>query len=189
MAGESENRKGRGQLTGESGYRWFDQVTEDGWEHDVWLMARRMALLYHYLTQAIVERLGDEEGKELVEDAVWKYGQHCGSAVREAVLARGMEPTPQNFAAVADLPSRGWRSGPCRAADGREFKGTTLCPLAKTWQAVGTGRELARLYCRVDQAKFAAYYGGEYVCVHAHNVLDGDSCCEIVVRPNLERKA
>jgi len=175
-------------LTGEPGYGWFDQTPEDGWEHDVWLMARRMALLYHYLTAEIVERLGAEEGKQLVKDAVWKYGQHCGSAVREAVVARGLEPTPENFSRIPDLPSRGWRSGPCRAAGGREFRGTTLCPLAKTWQALGTDRELARLYCWVDQAKIDAYCGEEYVCVHNHNVLDGDSCCEIVVQHKSEQK-
>jgi hypothetical protein len=63
-----------------------------------------------------------------------------------------------------------------------------LCPLAKTWQALGTERELARLYCWVDQAKIDAYCGQEYECVHLHNVLDGDSCCEVVVRPKLEKE-
>jgi len=161
----------------------WGELAQDEREHDVWLMARRMALLYHYLTRAIVDKLGEEEGKELVREAVWQYGVHCGEAVRARVLAAGLEPTLENFRAMSDLPGRGWRSGPVRVRDGRELHGTTLCPLARTWEELGEGLDLARLYCLVDQAKIAGYNGDAYECVHAHHVLDGDGFCEIVFRP------
>jgi len=146
----------------------FGEIAKDAWEFDVWLMARRMALLYHYMASAIVERLGEEEGRKLVKDAVWKYGTHCGKAVREAVLAKGLPLTRENFRAVPDLPSRGWRRA--------------LCPLAKTWKELGPDTSLHRLYCFVDQSKIEAYNGEELECIHAHNVLDGDDYCEVVVR-------
>jgi len=165
------------------GLRLFGEQAADAWEHDVWLMARRAALLYHYFAKAIVERLGADEGARLIRQAVWAYGEHCGGAVREGVLARGLPLTPENFRKVPDLPSRGWRSEEAVLPDGRRQSRTVLCPLARTWREIGTSPALARLYCFVDQAKIAAYNGDELECVHAHNVLDGDEFCEIVNRP------
>jgi hypothetical protein len=155
----------------------------DRHEHDVWLMARRAALLYHYLAAAIVDRLGQDEGKELIKQAVWAYGEHCGRAVREGVLAQGLPLTPDNYRAVPDLPSRGWRAQTVTLADGREEHRNVFCPLARTWREAGTDQALARLYCFVDQAKTSGYNGKELECIHAHNVLDGDAYCEIVTRP------
>lgn len=161
----------------------FLETPGDDWERDVWLMARRTALLYHYLAAAIVERLGPEEGRELVKQAVWQYGLHCGRAVRDLVLARGLPLTAANFAAASDLPSRGWRHKTIEAPDGRKKNVAVLCPLARTWRDAGTDPELARLYCFVDQSKIEGYNGREYECIHAQNVLDGDAYCEIVIRP------
>lgn len=161
----------------------FGEEAKDAHEFDVWLMARRMALLYHYLAGAIVDRLGPEEGYALVKDAVWKYGEHCGGTVREKVVAKGLPLTAENFRTVPDLPSRGWRSAVVVAGDGDKEHRATLCPLARTWMEIGTPAALARLYCFVDQSKIAGYNDADLECVHEHNVLDGDGYCEIVIRP------
>lgn len=166
----------------------FGETAQDKWEHDVWLMARRMALLYHYMASAIVERLGPDEGYELVKDAVWQYGMHCGRAVREALAARGLPPTLENFRKIPDLPSRGWRAGATTGADGQPIRGASLCPLARTWMELGGDLSLARLYCFVDQSKMAGFNDEAYECVHAHNVLDGDQFCEVIFRPRSSPK-
>ncbi len=167
----------------------FGETAADDWEFDVWLMARRMALLYHYMAEAIVKRLGEEEGRKLVKDAVWQYGRHCGKAVRDVVLKKGLEPTLENFRTVPDLPSRGWRSGTVTTSEGKEKRAGVLCPLARTWKELGEDTSLARLYCFVDQSKIEGYNGCAYECVHAHNVLDGDDYCEVIFRPkNVEKE-
>ncbi len=155
-------------------------VPEDKWEHDVWLMGRRMALLYYFMSKKIIERLGEEEGKALIKDAVWQYGSYCGQQVARAVQAMGLELTPENFGKAPDLPSRGWRSKNATLPDGKEQHQTTLCPLAVTWQELGF-EDIGRIYCYVDQSK-AEGYNPEIECVHLHNVLDGDAFCEIVMR-------
>ena len=41
---------------------------------------------------------------------------------------------------------------------------------------------LDRIYCFVDQSKTEGYNGCDLECIHAHNVLDGDGFCEVVMR-------
>jgi len=152
----------------------------DQWENDVWLMAKRMALLYMEMAKAIIERLGPDEGKKLIKEAVWKYGEICGRNVREKVLAKGLPLTAQNFSLVPDLPSKGWRGTESKDAEGKGEHRVTFCPLAVVWKENGV-EQLGRLYCYVDQAKFHAY-NPELECVHVKNVLDGDRYCVIDVR-------
>lgn len=178
-----ELRKGCDSVERKPERELFGEEPVDDWEFDVWLMARRAALLYHFMASAIVRRLGEEEGMELVREAVWEYGRHCGRVVREALEERGLPATAENFSRIPDLPSRGWRRDAVTLPDGKEQDRITLCPLARTWAELGEDTALARLYCFVDQAKIDGYSCGELECVHAHNVLDGDDFCEIVFRP------
>jgi hypothetical protein len=167
----------------------FGETAQDAHEFDVWLMARRAAMLYHYLAQAIVARLGPEEGHKVVKDAVWQYGEHCGRAVREQVEGRGDPLTAANFRTVPDLPSRGWRSEVVDLPDGTKQHRTVLCPLARTWRDIGTDPRLARLYCWVDQSKIHGYNADDLLCYHRHNVLDGDGFCEIIIEPRRDEEA
>jgi len=163
----------------------FGEVATDGWEHDVWLMARRLSLLYHYLATAIVERLGDEEGRALVKTAVWNYGTHIGNVQKEAAIGMGLPLTKENFRRVPDLPSRGWRHRDVTLTNGKNQRQTYLCPIARAFKDISTDPNLTslhRLYCFVDQSKVDAYNGCDLECVHEHNVLSGDDFCEVVTR-------
>jgi hypothetical protein len=158
-------------------------ITTGECAQEVQLMARRTALLHYYFSKAIVDKLGAEEGKKLVEEAIWAYGQHCGRAVREGVEEMGLPITDENFDQVRDLPRVGWETGTITLENGEERPIVTHCPLAATFQALGPqGVELGRLYCHVDQAKYHAC-DPEKEFVHARNVLDGDPYCEFVIRP------
>ncbi len=151
--------------------------SNDPWEQDVWLMARRMALLYYFMATAIVDRLGEDEGKKLIEDSVLAYGEACGRTVRDGVLSQGLSLDLGNYGKVPDLPSKGWLGKKAATPDGQTTHVTTFCPLAATWKELGAER-LGRLYCLVDVAKFRAYRP-DLCATHAKNMLDGDSCCMI----------
>jgi len=150
--------------------------SDDLHEQDVWLMARRMALLYYHMATAIIDRLGEEEGKRLIEKAILDYGNACGQRVREGVLEQGLAPVLENYGKVPDLPSKGWRAEKV-VIDGEETRATTFCPLAATWKELGA-EKLGRLYCLVDVAKYGAY-SKDLEAVHDKNVLDGDPVCVI----------
>lgn len=142
---------------------------------DVQLLARRMALMYHFFAQVLLEELGEEKAECLLKKAIWKYGEYCGKCVRDEVEKRGELLSEANFSSVPDLPASGWETS---KSDGSNLK-ITYCPLADVWQEMKT--PLARLYCFVDQAKYQGY-NPDLTCSHAKNVLDGDPFCEIVVR-------
>ena len=158
-------------------------VTVEECAKEVNLMARRAALLHYYFSLTLVEELGEEEGKRLIAKAIWAYGEHCGSAVREGVKAMGLPLTDENYGKVRDLPKYGWESDSVTLPDGEVRPVSSFCPLADTFKELGPrGVELGRLYCTVDQAKYNAY-NPDLEFIHAQNALDGDPCCEFLVRP------
>jgi hypothetical protein len=153
---------------------------------EIQLMARRLALLHYYFSEAIVEKLGEEEGKALIKEAIWAYGTHCGRVVREGVEAMGLPLTDENYGRVRDLPQYGWEIETVTLEGGEVRPIATFCPVAAALQELGPrGEELGRLYCYVDQAKYEAY-NPDLEFTHAKNVLDGELYCEFLVQPREE---
>lgn len=153
---------------------------EDEWEEDVWLVARRMALLFYHMCQGIISTLGEEHGYRLIKECVWQYGQDCGRLARRVVERSGKPLNIESLASARDLPTRGWRRQTAKLPCGGVKTKVTFCPLASTWKQLGA-EQLGRMYCFVDQAK-AQSYNPELECVHESNCLDGDDFCEVVLR-------
>jgi hypothetical protein len=165
-------------MTGEMKKITIKECTEQ-----VQLMARRTALLHYYFSEAIIEELGEERGQELIKKAIWAYGKHCGSAVREGVEALGLPLTDENYDRVPDLPIYGWETDMVETPAGDERQVALYCPIAAALKALGPrGMQLGRLYCYVDQAKYEAY-NPSMDFIHTKNLLDGDNCCEFLVQP------
>ncbi len=154
--------------------------TDDQHRADVVNMAKRLALVYHYLTKTLKEELGRQETRRLLERAIWRYGEHVGKKTRERAEEMGLKPTLSNFSAASDLPSRGWESTVKEASSDEHRSVVEYCPFAEVWNEIGDP-DLARVYCLVDQAKYRAY-DARLQCEHVHNQLDGDDYCEIYVR-------
>lgn len=159
-----------------------ERITPQECRDEIVLMARRMALLHYYFSKTIVDRLGKDEGKALIKEAIWAYGRHCGQAVREGVEALGLPPTDENYGRVRDLPKYGWESDTVTLPDGEVRPIATFCPIADALQELGPEAvELGRLYCYVDQAKYEAY-NPDMEFIHAKNVLDGEPYCEFLIQ-------
>lgn len=138
------------------------------------LMARRLALLYHYTAEVLVEQMGNDKARDTLCDIIWRYGRDSGRAARAKVEALGLTPTAANFREGSDLPKWGWVSGSVECEDGVTRGSVTYCPFAAVWKEKGS-QELGRLYCLVDEAKYEAY--NDIACRHLKNLLDGDDCC------------
>ena len=85
-----------------------DMITIEECKRQVGLMARRTALLHYFFSKTIISRLGEEEGKKLISEAIWAYGNYCGTSVRKKVEELGLPLTEENFDKVPDLPEYGW---------------------------------------------------------------------------------
>ena len=148
------------------------------------LMAKRCALLYQVFAEALVEEMGEEKGKEIIKKVIEKYGNACGLAVKKGVEEKGLGLSLENYNKGPDLPQVGWKTyEKTLSEDGLEVD-VLYCPMAEQWLA-GGGAKLGRLYCYVDQAKYAAY-NPVLECIHENNVLDGDDKCTIVVQQRRE---
>ena len=138
--------------------------------------------MYHYFAKALVEEMGEEKGKEVIDGVIKNYGEYCGQVIREEVEAQGLTNDPENMHLVRDLPSVGWESDIESYPDGEERPIITHCPFAATWLALGEEAvKYGRWYCHVDQAKQAGY-NPDYEFIHSKNVLDGDPHCEFLLR-------
>lgn len=148
-------------------------VSVDKTTEQVLLMARRTALLYHSMAEVLIEKLGDKKAKEILKEAIWRYGTECGEQVKNEVLEMGLPLTLENYSKGEDLPQFGWEAKTVKK-EGKEYIQVDFCPLAATWLEK-SNPEIARIYCYVDQAKYLSYNGIK--CTHLKNKLDGDPCC------------
>jgi hypothetical protein len=142
-------------------------------------MSRRVALLHMCYARTLVEELGEEKGRDLVEKAIWRYGTRVGERIKARVVAQGLEPTLENFGKGSDLSPLGFEQGET-VVDGERRSLSWSCVLAEVWDEYGE-EELGALYCLVDPAKMQAY-DPNWTMVHTKKVLDGDECCEIAIR-------
>ena len=149
-------------------------ITEEEATLEVVRMARRMALMYHYVSVVLQEKLGKDLAKSVLKEAIWRYGTECGSSVRKGVQEMGLPLTVDNYGKVRDLPKYGWQLGD---APSGQHPPVTYCPLAAVWLEKGS-QEFGRIYCYVDQAKYKAYNGVR--CIHSKNILEGDGYCEFL---------
>lgn len=147
------------------------------------ITAERIAMLHYHFANTLVTELGEERGKELVRKAIAAYGTEVGERQRARVTAMGKAASCENYKAAPDLPALAWspEGMPRIVRDGKEI---AVCPLAKYWLERGA-EELGRLYCFVDQAKFAAF-DPACECRHLANVLDGDDHCSVVAKKQWE---
>ena len=146
-------------------------------------MTRRVGLLHLCFARLLVDELGEERGRELIEKAVWDDGTRIGKNTRDRVVALGLEPTLANFDKGSDLSPIGFNHR-TEVVDGEQRYQSLGCAMADVWREYGE-EELGALYCLVDPAKMQAY-DPDWTMVHTKKVPDGDPYCETAVRPCCE---
>lgn len=159
-----------------------EMITVEKCKQQINLMARRLALLDYFFSKTIIDHMGEEEGKAMIKEAIWAYGQYCGKAVMQKVDEMGLPLTEVNFDKVPDLPEYGWDVETHTLENGEVRPIVRFCPIAAGFKELGPEAEkVGRLYCYVDQAKYAAY-NEEMAFIHKMNLLDGDPYCEFLIK-------
>lgn len=149
-------------------------------EKDVISMARRLASLYYHFGTVLMDELGEEKARNIILKVIEEYGQESGREAREVVQKLGLPLNADTFSKGSDLPSVGWKTESTEYPDGQCTTKITYCPFGEYWLEKDA-EELGRLYCFVDQAKYAGFHEN-LQCIHLKNVLDGDEYCELAVK-------
>lgn len=144
----------------------------------------RLGLLHLSYAKALVEELGEKEGKRLVLKAIKDYGARIGEKARANAAAQGLGPDPANY--TEDLPLYGMYDETELVEVSAEKRLRVYgCVMGKLWNELYEG-EKGCLYCYVDPAKFMAY-NPNFKLIHTKAVTRGDDYCELVVRATTKR--
>ncbi len=128
-------------------------------------LGRMFGLLFYHFSRLIIDELGEERGRELIREAIRRFGLERGRRMKKRALALGLEPTLENFGRVSDLPEIGWGEAPKER----------FCPFAEVWFEKDA-LELGKLYCDVDVWKYKGY--NPHIAVERKSwILDGDDEC------------
>ena len=147
-----------------------ETYTRDEAAEQVRRLGRMFGLMFYHFASLMVEEHGEERGRELVKEAVRRFGLERADQMRRKVLDMGLSPTLENFRKVSDLPEVGW-GGPSRESH---------CPFAGVWfekKAV----DLCKLYCEVDVWKYVGY-NPDIDVKRRSWVLEGDMDCRYEIK-------
>lgn len=143
-------------------------------------MGRMMAALYYHISCQLIESVGAEQAKQIIQHAIEALGAERGCEQKAKVVAAGHEHIPENYSKVPDLPALGWDVEPAENGENSTHIKITYCPFAEVWKEKNFA-EFGRLYCTIDQAKYQGFHPDSNL-VTLKNVLDGDEYCEMVCR-------
>lgn len=153
-------------------------------------VSRRVALLHLAYAKAIIRELGRERGTRIISEALKDYAAKIGEKTKHEVLAKGLEPTPENFGQgdtynLPDFPGMHTGQEVVEVGGEKRFRAYD-CILAEVWREYGED-ELGRLYCYMDTAKFMGY-NPHYKFVHLKAKPDGDEYCEFTIKSTTEQE-
>ncbi|MBE6907355.1 MAG: hypothetical protein E7476_13880 [Ruminococcaceae bacterium] len=135
---------------------------------------RQFAMLYFHFAKVLVEELGIERAKPLIQKAVFELSLDRSGQLREKAAQEGLPYTMESFMKLVDLPFIGWV---------KEL-GRDHCPYAETWRKYYDEylwfREIAPLYCDVIDTTNAENFTRCLSHKITKNVLTGADTCERV---------
>ena len=145
--------------------RMKETYTREEAAEQVRKVGRMFGLMFYHFAKLLVEEHGEKRGRELVKEAVKRFGLERAGDMKQKTIALGLNPTIENFKKVSDLPDVGW------GGHSRE----SHCPFAGVWFEK-SAVDLCKLYCEVDVWKYVGYNSNIDVKRKAW-VLEGDRDC------------
>ena len=158
--------KGEIELAEKSTIEFEDAVNE------VRKACRQFAMLYFHFSKVLVDELGQENAKPLIQKAIFELAIDRSDQLRQKALAQGLSCTIENFKKITDLPKIGWVNQ----------LGRNHCPYAEVWTKYFDEypwfKELAPLYCDVIDTTNAENFTENLSHKITENVLTGGESCK-----------
>lgn len=134
-------------------------------------MAKLMAELYYFMAREMIDRMGEEDGKAAIRNAIKTFGETRAEEMKEEARERGLEINAETYALVRDMPSTSWERDLENPVD------VTYCPMHDMWEQLNaTG--LGALYCEIDDVLYKNFHVDYTRPLCKTN---GDSCCRFII--------
>lgn len=138
---------------------------------------RQYAMQYFHFCKTLVETLGEEKARDIVQIAVFSLSVDRTDQLRSRAKQFGLPLTKESFDQVCDLPMIGWDPS----------RGRNHCPYAETWMGYfeqhSWFKEFALLYCNVIDTTNIENFTRELSHELTKNVMNGDETCDRVYFP------
>jgi len=140
-------------------------------------MAKLMAEMYYFMAKEMIDKLGEEKGKDAIREAITKFGEARAELIKEEAFEKGLEINNDTYVKIKDMPTISWEKDPNNPSD------ITYCPMQDMWEQLGAN-DIGSLYCEID-----------YVLYKAFNIdferplckTSGDSCCRFLIKAPEEK--
>ncbi|WPC39264.1 L-2-amino-thiazoline-4-carboxylic acid hydrolase [Clostridium sp. JS66] len=135
-------------------------------------MAKLMAELHYFMAKEMIDRLGEEKGKEAVRAAITKFGEARAEVMLEEAKEKGLEINAETFSKIKDMPSISWEKDPENPCD------MTYCPMHDMWEQL-EAEDIGALYCEIDDVLYNKFN------LNFERPLcktNGDKCCRFIVK-------
>lgn len=133
---------------------------------------RQYAMLYFHFSKVLVEELGEDKAKPLIQKAIFELAVDRSEQLRGKAEKLGLPLTIETFMEISDLPLIGWV---------REL-GVNHCPYAETWfkyfDEFPWFKEISPLYCDVIDTTNAENFTRGLSHKITENVLLGGTGCQ-----------
>ena len=141
------------------------------------------AKTFVYMAQAIIDELGEERGKQVIRDTVWKMSQSSGEAARINYEKRGEANTWENHrAANGPIYQVAWVGGTVIDEHDLKVIEYSHCPLGMGFAELGEkAEELGDIYCSVTDDAFWSRFNPEW-SVTREKTFSKDGLCRLVWR-------
>ena len=140
------------------------------------------ALLFAWISRAVVEQVGRERGERAIRKAVRRYGEERGGRMALRAQADGASLSMTNYMAYGE-----WKADPGESEhtvfeeEGRVRTEVHRCPWHQAWEEAGL-MEYGRLYCLEIDTSLARGFNPE-LTLEVNSTLSNDGRdCEFVFR-------
>ena len=141
------------------------------------LTARHHAVLFALIGRAVIARVGEKRGEELIRGVVRQYGEERGGRMAQAALADGQSLSMASFLAYGE-----WEVGPDEQESEPHVMGPDVkslvqrCPWHETWEETGLA-QFGRYYClEIDAALVRGFNPDLSLSVNRTLPNDGVAC-------------
>ena len=139
------------------------------------------AKTFFYMAQALIDELGEEKGREVIRDTVWKMSKNSGEATRKRYQENGIENTWENHRAEnGPVYAVAWIGGTIINEPKKKVIEYTHCPFGVAFTRMGKdAEELGDIYCSVTDDAFWSGFNPEWR-VTREKTYSKDGICRLV---------